>query len=139
MPSMLNWPSRHPVDPYIRCILKLTCILYLNPSYDKENDGGELQIVLSASSTSTQGEEQEEDNHPRNGKNIVNLTPEGGRLVCFWSDEVPHQVLETAPDVNPNDTKHDRYALTVWIPTENMSAIHSPSSKFRELGDIAFS
>lgn len=117
---------------------KLTCILYLNPSYNRESDGGELQIVLSTSST-IQGKEGEEENRPRNGKKIVNLTPEGGRLVAFWSDEVPHQVLETAPDVDPKDTKHDRYALTVWIPTENMAAIHNPSSKFRELGDIAFS
>jgi 2OG-Fe(II) oxygenase superfamily len=97
---------------------KLTCILYLNPDY-QEGDGGELQIVLAPDRT-------------------VDLTPQGGRLVAFWSDEVPHQVLPTAPHADKNDTRYDRYALTIWIPSENMMAIHNPASKFRTLSDIAF-
>ena len=97
---------------------KLTCILYLNPKY-QEDDGGELQIVLSKEET-------------------IDLTPEGGRLVAFWSDEMPHQVLPTAPNANAEDSNYDRYALTVWIPTENVSAIHNPQSKFKVLSDIAF-
>jgi Rps23 Pro-64 3,4-dihydroxylase Tpa1-like proline 4-hydroxylase len=96
---------------------KLTCILYLNPAYEK-GDGGELQIVLS---------EKE-----------INLTPEGGRLVAFWSDEIPHQVLPTAPNAAANDANYDRYALTVWIPTDNVTAIHNPHSKFKDLSEIAF-
>ncbi|KAL3913510.1 MAG: hypothetical protein SGARI_000623 [Bacillariaceae sp.] len=83
-------------------------------------DGGELQIVLSKDST-------------------IDLTPEGGRLVAFWSDEVPHQVLPTAPNADATESNLDRYALTVWIPTDNVAAIHNPQSKFQSLSSIAFS
>mmetsp|Transcript_917 Transcript_917/g.1128 ORF Transcript_917/g.1128 Transcript_917/m.1128 type:complete len:303 (+) Transcript_917:3-911(+) len=97
---------------------KLTCILYLNPSHEPQN-GGELQIVLDDSTT-------------------VDLPPSGGRLVAFWSDEIPHQVLPMAPHADAKDISLDRYALTIWIPTGNAAVIHNPSSKFRALADIAF-
>jgi len=97
---------------------KLTCILYLNPSY-QSCDGGELQLVA------------EKDKY-------INLTPEGGRLVVFWSDAIPHQVLPTAPNADSMDKSLDRYALTVWIPTDNVGSIHNPTSKFKDLADIVF-
>lgn len=98
---------------------KLTCILYLNPSY-QPLDGGELQLVVEKNK-------------------IINLTPEGGRLVVFWSDAIPHQVLPTAPNADSSDKSFDRYALTVWIPTDNMGSIHNPDSKFKDLAGIVFS
>jgi hypothetical protein len=101
---------------------KLTCILYLNPEY-KQGDGGELRLVLS----------NKEDKI-----STVDLAPEGGRLLLFWSDEIPHEVLPSAPNHGMNDEQLDRYALTVWIPTSNISAIHNESSKFSSLKDLAF-
>lgn len=101
---------------------KLTCILYLNPQY-KKGDGGELRLVLS---------KKEE------GLSTVDLSPEGGRLLLFWSDEIPHEVLRSAPNHDEHDEKLDRYALTIWIPTANISKIHNESSKFSSLKDLAF-
>jgi Rps23 Pro-64 3,4-dihydroxylase Tpa1-like proline 4-hydroxylase len=103
---------------------KLTCILYLNPDYNKDEDGGELRILL-PSSTDTKME-------------IVDLTPEGGRLLMFWSDEMPHEVLATSPNGNKDDPSLDRYALTVWIPTNNVTKLHNETSKFRNLKDLTF-
>jgi hypothetical protein len=110
---------------------KLTCILYLNPEYQADRgDGGELRLWLEA-----------------DGENIrkVDLTPEGGRMVLFWSDEIPHEVLPTAPEFVGGTTMDltvdnplDRYALTLWIPTDDISTIHNEASQFRSLRDLAF-
>jgi len=97
---------------------KLTCIIYLNPDY-QEGDGGELRIF--------------------SGKHeSVDITPDGGRMVLFWSDEIPHEVLPTAPEADASNELKDRYALTLWIPTDNFQAIHNPRSKFSSLGDDVF-
>ena len=98
-------------------IRKLTCILYLNPEYE-EGDGGELRIYT-------------------NGNESIDVTPDGGRMVMFWSDEIPHEVLPTS--LMDTSVAKDRYALTLWIPTENIQAFHSPSSRFASLGDAVFS
>lgn len=95
---------------------KLTAIIYLNPDYQK-GDGGDLRIYL-------------------NNNVVQDFTPTGGRLLLFWSDEIPHEVLPTSPNADPNDEDKDRYALTVWIPTNEMAQIHSPTSKFQELKDL---
>ena len=100
---------------------KLTCILYLNPDY-KDKDGGELRIFL-------RGEE---------GLQTIDIAPSGGRLLLFWSDEIPHEVLPTAPDAHVEDEHLDRYALTIWIPTENIRNIHNPNTKWARLRDEAF-
>jgi hypothetical protein len=112
---------------------KLTCILYLNPDYDEERgDGGELRLVVGK-----QGIVGDETTH-------IDFTPEGGRMVMFWSDEIPHEVLPTAPDYVGSigdelvDNPLDRYALTLWIPTDDISTIHNESSKFRLLRELAF-
>ena len=102
---------------------KLTCILYLNPDY-KESDGGELRIFLK----SGDGDKLE----------TIDLTPEGGRILMFFSDEIPHEVLATAPNGAKDDASLDRYALTVWIPTTNVAALHNESSQFCDLKDLAF-
>jgi hypothetical protein len=122
---------------------KLTCILYLNPEYQAERgDGGELRLIVV--SDDDDKEENGQTTHP------VDLTPEGGRMVLFWSDEIPHEVLPTAPDfvgvVDDDDDVSDeimdnpldRYALTLWIPTQDISTIHNESSQFRSLRDLAF-
>ena len=59
-------------------------------------------------------------------------------MVLFWSDEIPHEVMPTAPNADKLDEMRDRYALTVWIPTDFYHTIHNPDSKFANLGDEAF-
>jgi hypothetical protein len=100
-------------------VRKLTVILYLNPDYNKSKDGGELQLFL------TDGD-------------VLNLHPEGGRLVLFWSDEIPHQVLPTAPLEDVHDESFDRYALTIWLPTDNLRNIHDSNSLFKSLRERVF-
>eukprot|EP00977_Amphora_coffeiformis_P027637 scaffold34628_cov166-Amphora_coffeaeformis.AAC.5 len=123
---------------------KLTCILYLNPDYDaSRGDGGELRLVLG--NDNEQGDTITTMTTP---PRQVDLTPEGGRMVLFWSDEIPHEVLPTAPgffsgDAVGNideivDNPLDRYALTLWIPTDDISTIHNESSQFRSLRELAF-
>jgi len=116
---------------------KLTCILYLNPQYES-GDGGELQIVTNTTTTNTTASEQQQQQHPDKDKryDTIDLTPVGGRLVAFWSDQMPHQVLPTAPHAAADDARYDRYALTVWIPTHNAASLHPPQSKFRHLADV---
>ena len=86
-------------------IRKLTVILYLNPMYETK-DGGELRLYLA-------------------NETVVTLSPIGGRLVMFWSDEIPHEVLPTAPDADKYNESLDRYALTIWLPTDNLRNIHN--------------
>jgi Rps23 Pro-64 3,4-dihydroxylase Tpa1-like proline 4-hydroxylase len=109
---------------------KLTCILYLNPNYNENRDGGQLRLHLS------------EDK-------VVDLDPGGTRFVCFWTDEIPHKVLLTGSTASGDDnnsddsdddddtkkdaTAMDRYALTVWLADEYETNIHNPASKFAPL------
>jgi hypothetical protein len=97
----------------VQDVRKLTVILYLNPSYE-EKDGGALRLHLA-------------------NEKVVDVPPVGGHLVMFWSDEIPHEVLPTAPDANENDESLDRYALTIWLPTNNVRNIHSETSSFKDL------
>lgn len=65
---------------------KLTTILYLNPDW-RPQDGGCLRLKTT--------------------KEICDISPLGGRLICFWSDRrVPHEVLHAKAS--------DRYAITIW-------------------------
>jgi len=109
---------------------KLTCILYMNPDY-RDGDGGELRIWTTNDQEADGAENGEEGG-------VVDITPDGGRMVVFWSDEIPHEVLPTAPDAARSDEERDRYALTVWIPTDHYHTIHNPGSKFANLGEEAF-
>jgi hypothetical protein len=97
-------------------IRKLTCILYLNPDY-MVGDGGELRLFL------LKGQ-------------CLDLTPRGGRMVMFWSDEIPHEVIACKPD--SVDPTFDRYALTIWIPDLDPKNIQSDQSKFRILRSDGF-
>ena len=65
---------------------KLTTILYLNPDW-RPKDGGLLRLKTTSE--------------------ICDISPLGGRLVCFWSDRrVPHEVMPAKDS--------DRYAITIW-------------------------
>jgi hypothetical protein len=109
---------------------KLTCILYLNPIYA----GGDLRLRLLQN-------------------RCVDLSPRAGRVVLFWSDEIPHEVLPCAPDVVrhnnvgddavdegvDDDAAFDRYALTIWWPDiDPHKNVHRPGSKFEPLRVGAF-
>lgn len=113
-------------------VRKLTAILYLNPDW-KDGDGGEIRLFVK------DGEEVKK----------VDLSPVGGRLLLFWSDEIPHEVLPTASCEHSNEydeatadapldvyLESDRYALTVWIPTDNRGVLHDDRSKFSDLKDL---
>uniref|UniRef100_A0A6S9AB29 Fe2OG dioxygenase domain-containing protein n=1 Tax=Ditylum brightwellii TaxID=49249 RepID=A0A6S9AB29_9STRA len=114
---------------------KLTCILYLNPDYEPD-DGGEIRLYLDGGKKK-EGKTMKEKTD-KEDLDILDLTPVGGRLLAFWSDEIPHEVLATAPMADGKDEKFDRYALTIWIPTENYLSLHNYSSKFSHLRDLAF-
>jgi hypothetical protein len=108
---------------------KLTCILYLNPIFA----GGDLRLRLLQN-------------------RCVDLSPRAGRVVLFWSDEIPHEVLPCAPDVVrhnnvddavvigvDDDAAFDRYALTIWWPDiDPHKNVHRPGSKFEPLRVGAF-
>eukprot|EP00986_Skeletonema_menzelii_P011333 scaffold5812_cov139-Skeletonema_menzelii.AAC.12 len=121
---------------------RLTCILYMNPDYQDGVDGGELRIFCGSDSpstiTSNNNDDSNDGEETKKGE-VVDITPHGGRMVVFWSDEIPHEVLPTAPNADKSDEMRDRYALTVWIPTDYYHTIHNPESKFANLGDEAFS
>ena len=118
----------NPVGNGLEDVRKLTAILYLNPGW-KEGDGGEIRLFVKKEA----------------GVKIVDLSPVGGRMLLFWSDEIPHEVLPTTFDQSANDktgegddtySESDRYALTVWIPTDNRSVLHDERSKFANLKDL---
>ncbi len=68
----------------------VTVILYLNREWE-EIDGGALRIYI----LDEQGIEQAKD-----------FFPKGGRLVCFLSGEIPHEVLPT---------QKERVSITGWF------------------------
>ena len=124
---------------------KLTAILYLNPDW-REGDGGELRLYLKdrddndcvGGKGGTRGVTVVDGSKAVDIERYVDLSPVGGRMVLFWSDEVPHEVLENAPhvhvDVNEDDDDHDRigrgssfdrYALTIWVPSDDVSLTRS--------------
>ncbi len=108
---------------------KLTAILYLNPDWTR-GDGGELRLYLqpppplpSSKETSdgnNHNNKEKQEEHVGEKSVFVDLSPVGGRLVLFYSDEVPHEVLENAPHAKVEDDKFDRYALTIWIPASQV-------------------
>ncbi|KAL3786880.1 hypothetical protein HJC23_013801 [Cyclotella cryptica] len=122
-------------------VRKLTCILYLNPGW-VEGEGGEIRLFV----------KEDDGGHVERKDAVkkVDLSPVGGRLLLFWSDEIPHEVLTTKSSVLSPQTiqesehdlsestysESDRYALTVWIPTENRGVLHDERSKFVDLKDL---
>ena len=134
-------------------VRKLTIILYLNPDW-KMGDGGELRLYLPTPITITTNNDHNSNNNNNNNNNIdddesssttnyIDLSPVGGRVVLFWSDEISHEVLANAPHIVPSSISiddddddddllssksqllFDRYALTIWIPSDYDSLGHS--------------
>ena len=71
---------------------KLSVICYLNTNW-QESDGGQLALYL-----------PEKDGSER----TVTITPVGGRLVCFDSGQLEHEVLPAT---------RDRLSVTGWLKT----------------------
>ena len=136
-------------------VRKLTIILYLNPDW-KMGDGGELRLYLPTPITITTNDHDSNNNDNNNNSidddddesssstaNYIDLSPVGGRVVLFWSDEISHEVLANAPHIVPSSISiddddddddslssksqlsFDRYALTIWIPSDHDSLGHS--------------
>ena len=121
---------------------KLTCILYLNPNHEEDVDGGEIRLFLPSTETAT-SETETKASSPSSSSppwRTLDLSPIGGRLLVFWSDEIPHEVLPTSSSINTThpDKVKDRYALTIWIPTSDVASLHNASSKFHGLKDLVF-
>ncbi|ACY48503.1 2OG-Fe(II) oxygenase [Rhodothermus marinus] len=72
-----------------RALRLITLVLYLNPDWRPE-DGGQLRIYPDPEA-------------PDEG---IDLLPEGGLLVGFRSDTIPHEVLPA---------RRARYSLTGWL------------------------
>ena len=68
----------------------VTIILYLNDSWS-EADGGQLRMYF-----------PQEDGSER----VEDVLPQGGRLVVFLSEEIPHEVLPT---------HKERISITGWL------------------------
>lgn len=83
---------------------KLTMIYYLNPEWAPAM-GGHLRLHLGGI-----------DDEP------VDISPEGDRVVLFWSDLIVHEVL---PNLAPRGdrVRGDRYALTLWLVSGCQSQI----------------
>lgn len=68
----------------------LSCVLYLNENWVPD-DGGQLRLYLP-------GDE--------GGEKACDVSPEGGRLVVFLSDRVPHEVLPA---------RRERLSIASWF------------------------
>jgi SM-20-related protein len=73
---------------------KLSVICYLNENW-RENDGGQLRMFLPEGS--------------------VDFSPTAGRLICFRSDQIEHEVL---PATRP------RLSITGWILDQHAALKH---------------
>lgn len=78
---------------------KITFIYYMNPGWDASN-GGALRVF--------EGDD-----------GYVDTMPDGDRLVVFHSDKCLHEVM---PNEDPDSP---RYALTLWLTTEDAGTIAS--------------
>ena len=80
----------------------VSVVLYLNPGWQPD-DGGELVL------------------YPREGEihEPIKVTPSFGTLVCFLSEEFPHEVLPA---------KRDRYSIAGWfrVNTSTASRVDPP-------------
>lgn len=100
---------------------KLTVLYYMNPNWTPEL-GGQFRIYHSESNGI--GENRGSDDRGTVEGGVLDCTdiePKGDRLLVFWSDRVEHSVL---PSFAPKGAQDHRYALTVWIATDDASTIH---------------
>lgn len=81
---------------------KVSTVLYLNDGWQAA-DGGELVLY-----EPLDADTEFDANAHRTVKRIVN--PTGGTLVCFLSEEIPHEVL---------DAVNDRFSIAGWYRVNN--------------------
>ncbi|RHZ10642.1 hypothetical protein DYB26_003797 [Aphanomyces astaci] len=84
---------------------KVTMVYYLNPHWEPAH-GGQLQV------------------YTKDG-GILAVEPVSDTLAVFWSDQVVHDVLPCTND--PNNERAQRYALTLWLVSDDPSQIVNPS------------
>ncbi|KAF0720526.1 Aste57867_245 [Aphanomyces stellatus] len=82
---------------------KVTMVYYLNPSW-KPAHGGQLQV------------------YTNDGVEVVE--PRADTLAVFWSDQVVHDVVPC--ENSPSDVMAQRFALTLWLVTEDPNQINDP-------------
>jgi SM-20-related protein len=80
---------------------KLSFICYLNPEWQPEA-GGQLRLYLPLTS---------------GGEEVVDIAPTAGKLVCFKSDVLEHEVLPT---------RQERWSITGWMLTQPLSLTFLP-------------
>ncbi len=78
---------RKHLDRHSQSTRKLSVIIYLNQNW-RSQDGGELII------------------YTKNDEELVRVSPVGGRIVAFLSEEFPHEVLPAT---------RERRSLTGWF------------------------
>ncbi len=71
----------------------ISCVVYLNDEWD-EKDGGQLRIY-----------------HKENGNEFTDIFPEFGKVVCFRSDCVEHEVIKTT---------EKRFSITGWMRRDEL-------------------
>jgi Rps23 Pro-64 3,4-dihydroxylase Tpa1-like proline 4-hydroxylase len=76
---------------------RLTLVLYLNPGWTTEQ-GGAIRLTPPAAylPPTASGEEAAE---------AIDVYPVSGRMVMFYSADIPHEVMATFGD---------RHAMTIW-------------------------
>ena len=109
---------------------KLTCLIYLQESWE-ESHGGYFRMFANGSEkykaraglrvgrSTDVGEELWLADETEDGFPTVDIAPLGGRLLAFWSDRMVHGVL---PSFAVSESSY-RWALTVWMQTDEPSAI----------------
>jgi Rps23 Pro-64 3,4-dihydroxylase Tpa1-like proline 4-hydroxylase len=91
-------------------------VYYLNPSWEP-SQGGELRIY-----TKNDG--------------IQVVSPVADTLAMFWSDQIVHDVLPTMNDITAKDER--RYALTLWLVSDNQQEIVNPKDPLYPLRQTHF-
>ncbi|MDR9467566.1 2OG-Fe(II) oxygenase [Marinospirillum sp.] len=66
----------------------VTTVVYLNPDWQPEH-AGEMRLY-----------------HPQTGEPLLEVPPRSGTLVCFLSEEIPHEV---------RSTRHERASIAGWF------------------------
>ena len=61
------------------------------------------------------------------------VDPVGDRLLVFWSDRLVHEVRESYA---PSGKADHRYALTVWVMSEDQTAIYLGEEVQRHFPDL---
>lgn len=88
---------------------RVSTVLYLNADW-QPTDGGELVIYEPVDAAFESGFDPEQ--------RVANIVaPTGGTLVCFLSEEIPHEVLEA---------QRDRYSIAGWFRVRDAGAQPDP-------------